>query len=155
MWRIILVPGVKKRAAGWASSENVSEMDSRWFWFMHRLFGMCWAWLGRCTPSDLAPVLAFPAPAGWVCANATYNTPIRGGGELQGASREMMNFRPKKSNHKVPQKIILKNQSEWSCFYLVTNHTTVAAVVVVLLFLLRLRNYCYRTRRTHLSNHFL
>lgn len=45
--RIVLVPGVKKRAAGWASSENVSEMDSRWFWFMHRLFGMCWAWLGR------------------------------------------------------------------------------------------------------------
>lgn len=64
--------GRKKPSAGKASSENVSEMDSRWFWFTHRLFGTCWAWLGLWTPPDLAPVLAPPTTSRLgVCANAT------------------------------------------------------------------------------------
>lgn len=32
---------VRRGAAGRASSEYVSEMDSRWLWFVHRLFGTC------------------------------------------------------------------------------------------------------------------
>lgn len=39
----ILFQGLKKKkqAAGRTSSENVSEMDSRWLWFVLLLCGMC------------------------------------------------------------------------------------------------------------------
>lgn len=103
---LVSFQGWKKRAAGRASSENVSEMDSRWLWFVHRLFGTCWAWLGLCTPPDLAPVLASPSagllkPAG--CESVLMQPvqlPPREQESNWSLSKEIMPFRPKKNLHK-------------------------------------------------------